>query len=123
MAPIIALTVVVIIFFLLFQREIAGRDLSPIILFLLVITLVMLTEQGGKTVQLGPALWGNYWLPQMLGLAILFLIYMTPGPRLLAILKDKKTSYQALTTTLIGILVCVLIGLVTMTVSSRVTFW
>jgi len=122
MAPIIALAVVVTIFFALFRREVAARDLSPIILGLMVLTLVMLTEHGGKTTELGPSLWGNYWLPQMLGVAILFLIYMTPGPRLLAILKDKGTSYQALTTTLISILVCVLIGLVTVTVSSRVEF-
>jgi len=123
MAPIIALAVVIVLCFILFPKEIARRDLNPLVLVLMVIALLLLTQHHGKTVELGPALWGSYWLPQMLGIAILFLLYIVPGPKLMSILKEKgPTAYHALTTTLIGILVCVLIGLVTMTVSSHVAF-
>jgi hypothetical protein len=123
MAPIIGLAVVIVLCFVLFPKEIAKRDLNPLVLFLLVIALVLLTQHRGKTIELGPALWGSYWLPQMLGIIILFLLYIIPGPKLMTILKEKgPAAYQALTRTVISILLCVLIGLVTMTVSSSVVF-
>lgn len=124
MAPIIGLSVVIVLSCLLFPGEVARRDLSPLVVFLLVITLIMLTQHGGRTVELGPALWGSYWLPQMLLMIILFLLWALPGPKLLTLLKDRGSkSYRALATTAIGLLVCVLIGVIAMTVASRVDFW
>jgi len=126
MTQIIALTTVIIICSLLFRREIGLRDLNPLVVILLVLTLVMLTYNGGKTLELGPALWKSYWLPQMLAAVIVFLLIIVPGPKVMTLLKELKekgpAAYQALTTAVIGVLVCVLLGLITMTVSSRLPF-
>ena len=123
MAPIIGLAAVIVIAFILFHREIAKRDLSPLVAFLLVIAIVMLTHNDGKTLELGPTLWKSFWLPQMLSVVIIFLLYIVPGPRIIAMLKEKAHgAHHALKTTLIGILVCVLLGLITMTVSSKLPF-
>jgi hypothetical protein len=120
MAPIIALVVAVVICLVLFPREVARRDLNPLIITLLVITLLMLTQGSGGTVELGPALWGSYWLPQMLGVVIVFLLTVVPGPKLLAMLRDNKSSAnKALVSAVIGILSCVLVSLIAVTVASR----
>lgn len=121
MAPIIALSVAIILCCVLFPEEIAKRDLSPLVVFLLVMGIVMLTHNDGNTLELGPALWKSFWLPQMLGIVIVFLLFVIPGPRLKAILKEKA-AYKALPSMVIGILVCVLLGLITMTVSAYSSF-
>jgi hypothetical protein len=126
MAQIIALTTVIVICCLLFRREIGIRDLNPLVVILLVLTLVMLTYNGGNTIALGATLWKSYWLPQMLCVVIIFLLIILPGPKLMTIVKELRekgpAAYQALTTAVIGVLVCVLLGLITMTVSSRLPF-
>jgi hypothetical protein len=126
MAQIIALTTVIVICCLLFRREVGMRDLNPLLMILLVLTLVTLTYNGGKTLELGPTLWKSYWLPQMLAAVIIFLLLIVPGPKMMTLMNELKekgpAAYQALTTAVIGVLVCVLLGLITMTVSSRLPF-
>jgi hypothetical protein len=120
MAPMIALVIAVVICLVLFPREVAKRDLNPLIIALLVITLLILTQGNGDTVELGPALWGSYWLPQMLGIVIVFLFIAVPGPKLLALLKDYRSSAnKALISAVIGVLTCVLASLIAITVASR----
>jgi hypothetical protein len=120
MAPMIALVVAVVVCLVLFPREVAQRDLNPLIIALLVITLLILTQGNGNTVELGPALWGSHWLPQMLGIAIVFLFVALPGPKLLALLKDYRSSAnKALISAVIGVLTCVLASLIAITVASR----
>src|SRR5215213_7177406 len=120
MAPIIAIVIAVAICFALFRREISKLDINPLIAALLAIGLIVLAHNGGNTVELGPSLWSSHWLPQMLAIVIVFLLMVVPGPRLAALLKAEKSGgYKVLTSTLIGILVCVLVGMIAITATSH----
>jgi hypothetical protein len=123
MVHIVTLSVLILICSVLFRREIARYDLSPLVVFLLVLVLVMLSHNDGKTLEFGPSLMKSFWLPKMLTVVIAFLIFAVPGPKVVALLKEKvPTAVQALTTTVIGILVCVLLGVITLAVVSRLPF-
>ena len=120
MAQIIALAVAVLVCFALFGKEVTKLNVNPVIIVLLGLALVMLIHQGGNTVQLGPLLWNSYWLPQMLGIIIVFLLVVIPGPRLSALIKaEKSAGFKTLASAVIGILVCVLVGLIAVMAASH----
>jgi len=120
MAPIIALAIAIAICIALFRRELAKFDINPLIAVLLGIALIVLAHNGGDTVELGPSLWSSYWLPQMLAIVMVFLLVVTPGPKLAALIKaEKSAGYKALASTIIGILVFVLVGMIAITASSH----
>lgn len=123
MILLIAIIVSLVVCLVLFPRQISRNDLNPLIVALFVVTLLLLSHGGGKVVELGPSLWKAYWLPQMLGIIIIFLLIVVPGPKLLQLLKDSKSAAnKALTSTVIGILTVVLVGMIAvMVVSGPIT--
>ena len=120
MAPIIALAVAVAICFTLFRKEMAKVDINPLIIVLLGLSLIVLAHKDGSAVQIGPMLWSSYWLPQMLGIIIVFLLVVIPGPRLAALIRaEKSAGFKTLASTVIGILVCVLVGMIAVMAASH----
>jgi hypothetical protein len=120
MAPIIALVAAIAICLALFRREVSKVDVNPLIAVLLGLALIVLAHNGGNTVELGPSLWSSYWLPQMLAIVMIFLLIVVPGPRLAALIKaEKSAGYKALASTVIGILVFVLVGMIAITAASH----
>jgi hypothetical protein len=120
MAQIIALAVAVLICFALFGKEVTKLNVNPLIIILLAFALVMLMHQDGNTVQLGELVWSSHWLPQMLAIIIVFLLIMVPGPRLSALIKaEKSAGFKTLTSAVIGILVCVLVGMIAVMAASQ----
>jgi hypothetical protein len=120
MTLVVSIVVALVICLVLFPREISRNDLNPLVVALLVVTLLILSHGSGKVVELGPSLWKSYWLPQMLGIVIIFLLIVVPGPKVLQLLKDyRSAAYRALTSTVISILTCVLVAMITLLVVSR----
>jgi drug/metabolite transporter (DMT)-like permease len=120
MVQIIALAVAVVICFILFGKEITKINVNPLIIILLGISLIMIAHEDGNTIQFGPMLMSSHWLPQMLGIVLVFLLIVIPGPRLTALIRaEKSTGYKTLATTLIGILVCVLVGMIAVMAASH----
>jgi hypothetical protein len=120
MAQIIALAVAVLICFALFGKEVTKLSVNPLIIILLSFALVMLMQPDGNALELGPMVWSSHWLPQMLAILTVFLLVVVPGPRLSALIRaEKSAGFKTLTSAVIGILVCVLVGMIAVTAASH----